>query len=87
MLATFEIRVKDPVDSAAVPVNGVVRENDGTMVVWATTDRHRFVRKVVKLGLQKEGRYQVLEGVRRGELVVADGAIFLSNMLLPAAND
>jgi cobalt-zinc-cadmium efflux system membrane fusion protein len=81
MLASFVIRVQDPVESVAIPMNSVVREGDGTMVAWVTTDRRRFMQKIVKLGLQRDGRYQVLEGLQRGELVVADGAVFLSNML------
>ena len=81
MLANFVIRVQDPVESVAVAMTGVVREGDGTMAAWVTTDRHCFSERIVKLGLQRDGRYQVLEGLQRGELVVADGAVFLSNML------
>ena len=29
--------------------------------------------------LQRDGYFQILEGVERGELVATDGAIFLSN--------
>jgi cobalt-zinc-cadmium efflux system membrane fusion protein len=81
MLANFVIRVQDPVESVAIAMTGVVREGDGTMAAWVTTDRHRFSERIVKLGLQRDGRYQVLEGLQRGELAVADGAVFLSNML------
>ncbi len=81
MFATFVIRTGNPVSSVAVPVNGVVREGDGTMTVWVTTDRHRFVKRTVKLGLQRDGYDQILEGMRPGELIATDGAIFLSNML------
>jgi cobalt-zinc-cadmium efflux system membrane fusion protein len=81
MLASFVIRVQDPVESLALPMNGVVREGDGTMTAWVTTDRHRFSQKTVRVGQQRDGQYQVLEGVQRGELAVTDGAIFLSSML------
>ena len=81
MLARFVIRVQDPVESVAIPMTGVVRNGDGTMAAWVTTDRHRFSQRILKLGLQTEGRYQVLEGLRRGELAVTDGAVFLSNIL------
>jgi hypothetical protein len=46
------------------------------MAAWVTTDRHRFLQRIVKIGLQKDGRYQVLEGLQRGELAVTDGAVF-----------
>ena len=42
MLANFVIRVQDPVEATAIPANGVVREADGTMTAWVTTDRRRF---------------------------------------------
>jgi cobalt-zinc-cadmium efflux system membrane fusion protein len=81
MLANFVIRVNGPVEALAVPGNGVVREPDGTMTAWVTTDRHHFVQRTVKTGLRKDDRVQILDGLQRGELVVTDGAIFLSNML------
>jgi cobalt-zinc-cadmium efflux system membrane fusion protein len=81
MFATFVIRTGDPVRSTAVPLAGVVREGDGTMTVWVTADRRRFIKRTVKIGLQHEGYRQILEGLQPGELVATEGAIFLSNML------
>jgi len=81
MFANFVIETAPPMRSVAVPMNGVVREGDGTMTVWVTTDRHRFVRRTVKIGLQHDGYDQIVEGLRPGELIATDGAIFLSNML------
>jgi len=81
MLANFIIRVGNPVESVAIPANGVVREGDGTMTAWVTTDRHHFSQRVIKTGLRQDGQVQILEGLQRGELVVSDGAVFLSNML------
>jgi membrane fusion protein, heavy metal efflux system len=81
MLANFIIHVEGPSLGIAIPANGVVREPDGTMTAWVTTDRHHFVQRVLKTGLQRDHRVQILSGLRRGELVVTDGAVFLSNML------
>jgi membrane fusion protein, heavy metal efflux system len=87
MFASFVIRVGAPVQSVAIPAQGVVREGDGTMTVWVTTDRHRFMKRTVKIGLQQQGGWsQILEGVAPGELVVGDGAVFLSNRLLMGAD-
>jgi cobalt-zinc-cadmium efflux system membrane fusion protein len=80
MFATFVIRTGEPVRSIAVPLDGVVREGDGTMTVWVTADRRRFTKRTVKAGLQHEGYRQILEGLQLGELVATEGAIFLSNM-------
>lgn len=81
MLANFVIRVEKPVLSTAIPVNGVVREGDGTMTTWVTTDRRHFSQRIVKTGLRKDGQVQILVGLQPGEWVVSDGAVFLSNML------
>jgi membrane fusion protein, heavy metal efflux system len=81
MFATFVIRTGNPIRSTAVPLDGVVREGDGTMTVWVTADRRRFTRRTVKIGLRDEGYRQILEGLQPGELLATEGAIFLSNML------
>jgi membrane fusion protein, heavy metal efflux system len=85
MFANFVIGVGTPVRSPAVPINGVVREGDGTQTVWVTSDRRRFTQRTVKIGIQRYGYRQILDGVQAGELVATDGAIFLSNMLAIAS--
>jgi cobalt-zinc-cadmium efflux system membrane fusion protein len=87
MLANFVIRVQNPIEATAIPANGVVREPDGTMTAWVTTDRHRFAQRVVKTGLRVDERVQILAGLQPGELVVTDGAVFLSNMLQAPPTD
>jgi len=82
MYASFVIRVGSPVTSFAVPENGVVREGDGTMTVWVTTDRRHFIKHTVTIGLRQDGWVQILGGLQAGETVVTDGAVFLSNKLL-----
>lgn len=81
MFADFVITTAPPVRSLAAPENGVVREGDGTMTVWVTTDRRHFTQRIVTLGQTWNGYHQVLSGLRAGELIVTDGAVFLSNML------
>jgi membrane fusion protein, heavy metal efflux system len=85
MFATFVIAVGAPVRTAAVPLDGVVREGDGTMTVWVTADRRHFTKRTVKVGLQHEGYRQILEGVQPGELVATEGALFLSNAFATAS--
>jgi cobalt-zinc-cadmium efflux system membrane fusion protein len=87
MFAGFDIRISDPIRALAVPTTAVVREGDGTMTLWVTADRRRFERRTVRIGLQQGGFTQILEGVQPGELVVTDGAIFLSNKLAGGPSD
>lgn len=85
MFATFVIRTGSTARSPAVRLAGVVREGDGTMTLWATTDRKRLVKRSVKIGLQQDGYWQILEGVKAGELVASEGALFLNNALTEAS--
>jgi cobalt-zinc-cadmium efflux system membrane fusion protein len=87
MLAGFVIRVQAPVESVAIPTTGVVRNGDGTMAAWVTTDGRRFVQRIVTIGLQRDGRYQIITGLQRGDRAVTDGAVFLSNMLQAPPSD
>jgi cobalt-zinc-cadmium efflux system membrane fusion protein len=81
MLATFSVQTGAPTNSIAVPSDAVVREGDGTMIVFTTQDGHRFVRRPVKLGLQQDGLDQILAGLAVNERVAGDGALFLSTAL------
>jgi cobalt-zinc-cadmium efflux system membrane fusion protein len=85
MFAKYVIRTGAPVRSLAVPLDGVVRESDGTMSVWVTADRRRFTKRTAKIGLVRDGYNQILEGIQAGDLVATEGALFLSNALTIAA--
>ena len=85
MLASFSIEIDGPKASVAVPADAIVREGDGSMTVWVTTDRRRFKRRTVKVGLEQNGWRQILEGLNAGDLVASSGAIFLSNKFAIAA--
>jgi len=85
MFANFVIGVGPPARSPAVPLAGVVREGDGTHAIWITADRRRFTRRTISIGDQRDGYRQIPDGVRAGELVATDGAIFLSNILATAS--
>jgi cobalt-zinc-cadmium efflux system membrane fusion protein len=87
MLANFAIHVQDSVQSVALPMNGVVRNGDGTYAAWVTTDGLRFVQRLVKIGMQQDGQYQILDGLKAGDLAVTDGAVFLSNILYAPPSD
>jgi multidrug efflux pump subunit AcrA (membrane-fusion protein) len=87
MLADFSVQVQKPFESVAMPANGVVREGDGTMTAWVTTDRKHFKQRIVKTGLCENGEVQILDGLKKGELAVTDGAIFLDNLLQTPPSD
>jgi cobalt-zinc-cadmium efflux system membrane fusion protein len=77
MFASFVIVTAKPVSTAAVPMDGVVREGNGTMTIWVTSDHRRFMKRSVKIGLQSAGYDQLLDGAQLGEQIVTKGAVFL----------
>ncbi len=82
MYASFVIRVGDAARSLAVPSEGVAREGDGSMSVWVTSDNRHFLKRTVTTGIRQDNWVQIIDGLREGETVVTDGAVFLSNKLL-----
>jgi cobalt-zinc-cadmium efflux system membrane fusion protein len=87
MFATFIIRTGDPLKSPAVPFDSVVREPDGTMTIWVTTDKRHYTQRIVTLGLQHDGYDQITDGVKPGEQVATDGAILLDAIAAGGATD
>ncbi|WP_456706192.1 MULTISPECIES: efflux RND transporter periplasmic adaptor subunit [Bradyrhizobium] len=79
MLASFTIETEPPKLSVSAPLDAIVREGDGTMTVWVTTDGRKFDRRTVTIGMEQDGWRQILNGLAAGEKVASTGAIFLSN--------
>jgi len=84
MFASFRILTGAPTQSPSVPTGAIVREGDGTMTTWVTTDRKRLVKRTVKVGLDQDGFVQIIEGLQAGELVATESALFLGNILTSA---
>ena len=52
------------------------------MTVWVTMDSRHFAKRTVKIGLRQDDQVQILNGLKPGETVVTEGAVFLSNKLV-----
>ncbi|MEI7954127.1 MAG: efflux RND transporter periplasmic adaptor subunit [Verrucomicrobiota bacterium] len=87
MVATFTICIRKDGETTATPVNAVVREGDGTMTAWVTTDHRHFSQRTLKVGQQRGGWRQILDGLKPEELVVTSEAVFLSNLLQAPPTD
>jgi cobalt-zinc-cadmium efflux system membrane fusion protein len=87
MLVGVKIEVAKPATSVAIAAEGVVREGDGTMTAWVTSDRQHFVQRRVEIGMLEDGKAQILKGLQPGQLVVTDGAVLLDNVLLAPSGD
>jgi len=51
-----------PTQSPGVPPGAIVREGDGTMTAWVTSDGKRVGKRRVKVGLQQDGFAQIVGG-------------------------
>jgi membrane fusion protein, heavy metal efflux system len=78
MFATFKIATGDGENAPGVPTDAVIWEGDAA-TVWVEIEPMLFQRRKVKVGLEQDGRLQVREGLKPGELVVGRGAIFVDN--------
>jgi cobalt-zinc-cadmium efflux system membrane fusion protein len=78
MFASFKITVSGGDPLPVVPVEAVIRDGE-TAVVWVEREPRLFSRRKVKVGLERDGRVQVLEGIQAGEQVVGRGAVFVDN--------
>jgi cobalt-zinc-cadmium efflux system membrane fusion protein len=81
MLAGYVIKTGASEKSIAIPTESIVREGDGTITTFVTSDDRTFKRRSITTGLTQNNRVQVLSGLTAGEKIASDGALFLSNAL------
>ena len=78
MFASFRIATGADEPWPSVPIEAVIREGD-LAVAWVEEEPLVFRRRNVKLGMERDGRVQILEGLKAGELIAGRGAIFVEN--------
>jgi cobalt-zinc-cadmium efflux system membrane fusion protein len=81
MLASYVIETGAATKSIAIPAESIVREGDGTITTFVTTDNRTFRRRSISIGLTQNNRVQVLTGLSPDEKIASEGALFLSNAL------
>jgi cobalt-zinc-cadmium efflux system membrane fusion protein len=78
MFASFKIATGEGGATPAVPVEAVIREGE-LATVWVQREPLLFQRRKVKIGMEQDGRLQILDGLAQGEQVIGRGAIFVDN--------
>lgn len=81
MLASYVIKIDTSKKSVAIPTESIVREGDGTITTFVTSDSRTFKRRSITIGLTQNNQVQVLTGLALDEKIASDGALFLSNAL------
>ncbi len=65
-------------DALTVPDAAILRDTENQPFVYAQTKvSNQFERRLVKIGDSQAGHTQITDGLKEGERVVADGALFL----------
>ena len=78
MFASFKIATGEGESAPAIPVDAVIWAGDQA-VAWVEREPMQFERRKLKVGMEQDGRLQVRDGLKLGELIVARGAIFVDN--------
>ena len=78
MYVTATVRAGAIREALTVPDAAVLRDTENMPFVYAQTKvSNQFERRLVKVGDSQAGRTQIMDGLKEGEHVVADGALFL----------
>ncbi len=81
MFADVEI-VTTMLDNVLLIPDAALQTEGENQIVFVALDGNKFEKRVVKLGLERDGRVQVLEGVKADEKVVTTGSFILKSELL-----
>ncbi|WP_293504784.1 efflux RND transporter periplasmic adaptor subunit [Roseateles sp.] len=86
MLAQFAIELQPAREDLAIHEKALAREGDGSFSAWVTQDAQSFTRRKVTTGMTQDGWVQVTGGLKAGERIAQDRALFLSNLAQMAQN-
>jgi len=76
MFARVQLAGARPTAALTVPADAVLSDGEANAVVVAV-GKSRFQKRAIEIGPEQDGRVRVLAGLRPGEEVVVDGALFL----------
>jgi membrane fusion protein, heavy metal efflux system len=77
-----QVHIRDAQANAGllVPVSAILRDEQNLPFVYVRQSDGSFARRPVTLGYRSDDRYDIANGLRPGEQIVADGAIFIQFM-------
>jgi cobalt-zinc-cadmium efflux system membrane fusion protein len=64
-------------NALTVPDAAVLRDTENQPYVYVQAQKNQFARRLVKIGDSNAGRTEITSGLKEGEQVVGDGALFL----------
>jgi membrane fusion protein, heavy metal efflux system len=85
MFASFRILTSEATEAPAVPDRAVVYEGDAAHV-WVVRPDGLLTYRAIRAGRSDNGLLEVLEGLKAGENVVTQGALFIDQAAAPASS-
>jgi cobalt-zinc-cadmium efflux system membrane fusion protein len=80
MYVRVQIKSQQDLNGTLVPVSAILRDDENLPFVYLAQRDGSFARQHVTLGIRTGDQYDISEGVKRGDRIVADGAIFIQFM-------
>ena len=80
MYVQVHISDSQPVGGLLAPVSAVLRDDENLPFVYVVQPDGSFARRRITLGYRSGDRYDISSGLRPGEQIVSDGAIFVQFM-------
>jgi cobalt-zinc-cadmium efflux system membrane fusion protein len=77
MYVTASVQAGAIRDALTVPDTAVLHDTENQAFVYVQSSSNQFARRLIKAGDSLGGRTQVTDGLKEGERVVGDGALFL----------
>lgn len=71
------IQTKTQRNALTVPTNAVLYDANNLPFVYVQMDDGKFGQRQVTIGAQLDSKFEVLSGLKEGEKVIAEGAVFL----------
>jgi cobalt-zinc-cadmium efflux system membrane fusion protein len=77
MYARVKIRARQASTGLLVPVSAILRDSENLPFVYVAQSDKSFARQAVTLGARVEDQYEILSGLKSGDQVVVEGALFV----------
>jgi membrane fusion protein, heavy metal efflux system len=77
MYVTATVEAAAIPSALTVPDSAVLRNSENQPFVYVARGTNKFGQQLVEIGESRNGRTQILSGLKAGERVVADGSLFL----------
>lgn len=81
MFADVEITTDVMRDVLIIP-DSALQTSEDQQIVFAALSDTKFEKRAVKLGLERQGKVQVVEGIKEGEKIVTEGSFILKSETL-----